>query len=127
MIQKIFFCTFLCFITFAGYSQQCIYNFKGTITDYHDGTSIFGATIFIKNLNKYITSDDQGKFKIENLCNGEIHLFISTVWCKYHNFRKSARANMHDQVTCCTPIKLKHTPRRQHIHQSKSSSPQPLP
>ena len=54
MIQKIFFCTFLCFITFAGYSQQCTYNFKGTITDYHDGTSIFGATIFIKNLNKYI-------------------------------------------------------------------------
>ena len=82
MIQKIFFCTFLCFITFAGYSQQCTYNFKGTITDYHDGTSIFGATIFIKNLNKYITSDNQGKFEIENLCNGEIHLFISHISCE---------------------------------------------
>lgn len=82
MIQKIFFCTFLCFITFAGYSQQCTYKFKGTITDYHDGTPIFGATIFIKNLNKYSTSDNQGKFEIENLCSGEIHLFISHISCE---------------------------------------------
>ncbi|MFQ3296988.1 MAG: iron complex outermembrane receptor protein [Polaribacter sp.] len=82
MIQKIFFCTFLCLITFSGYSQQCTYNFKGVITDYHDGTSIFGATIFIKNLNKYTTSDDQGKFEIKNLCSGEIHLFISHISCE---------------------------------------------
>ena len=82
MIQKIFFCTFLCFITFTSYSQQCTYNFKGVITDYHDGTSIFGATIFIKNLNKYTTSDDQGKFEIKNLCSGEIHLFISHISCE---------------------------------------------
>jgi iron complex outermembrane receptor protein len=82
MIQKIFFCTFLCIITFSGYSQQCTYNFKGVITDYHDGTSIFGATIFIKNLNKYTTSDDQGKFEIKNLCSGEIHLFISHISCE---------------------------------------------
>jgi iron complex outermembrane receptor protein len=82
MIQKIFFCTFLCFITFTSYSQQCTYNFKGVITDYHDGTSIFGATIFIKNLNKYTTSDDQGKFEIKNLCSGEIHLYISHISCE---------------------------------------------
>ena len=68
MIQKIFFCTFLYFITFTGNAQQCTYKFKGIITDYHDGTSIFGATIFIQNLNKYLTSDEQGKFEIENLC-----------------------------------------------------------
>lgn len=82
MIQKIFFCTFLCLITFTSYSQQCTYNFKGVITDYHDGTSIFGATIFIKNLNKYTTSDDQGKFEIKNLCSGEIHLYISHISCE---------------------------------------------
>ena len=82
MIQKIFFCTFLCFITFTSYSQQCTYNFKGVITDYHDGTSIFGATIFIKSLNKYTTSDNQGKFEIKNLCSGEIHLFISHISCE---------------------------------------------
>ena len=82
MIQKIFFCTFLCIITFSGYSQQCTYNFKGVITDYHDGTSIFGATIFIKSLNKYTTSDNQGKFEIKNLCSGEIHLFISHISCE---------------------------------------------
>ena len=82
MIQKIFFCAFLCFITVAGYSQQCTYNFKGIITDYHDGSSIFGATIYIKNLNRYTTSDDAGKFEIKNLCNGEIHLLISHISCE---------------------------------------------
>lgn len=82
MIQKIFFCAFLCSITIAGYSQQCTYNFKGIITDYHDGSSIFGATIYIKNLNRYTTSDDAGKFEIKNLCNGEIHLLISHISCE---------------------------------------------
>ena len=82
MIQKIFFCAFLCFITFTGNAQQCTYKLKGIITDYHDGTSIFGATIFIQNLNKYVTSDEQGKFEIENLCSGEIHLFISHISCE---------------------------------------------
>ena len=82
MIQKIFFCAFLYSLAFTGYSQQCTYNLKGMITDYHDGTSIFGATIFIKNLNKYTTSDDQGRFEIKNLCSGELQLFISHISCE---------------------------------------------
>jgi iron complex outermembrane receptor protein len=82
MIQKIFFCAFLCTITLSGYAQQCTYNFKGIITDYHDGSSIFGATIFIKNLNRYTTSDASGNFEIKNLCIGEIHLIISHISCE---------------------------------------------
>ena len=82
MIQKIFLCAFFCVVTIAGYSQQCTNKFKGIVTDYHDGTSLFGATIFIKNLNKYTISDAQGKFEIDNLCPGEIHVLISHISCE---------------------------------------------
>ncbi|WP_299665591.1 TonB-dependent receptor [uncultured Polaribacter sp.] len=82
MTKKIFFCVLVCFLSLANYAQKCVYTFKGTVTDYHDGTPIFGAAILIKNLNKYTTSDFEGKFKITNLCKGELTLIISHISCE---------------------------------------------
>ena len=82
MTLKIFLCTLFCFTAFTSYTQKCTYTFKGTITDYHDGTSLFGATVSLKKLNKYTISDDQGKFEFKNLCTGEIHVFISHISCE---------------------------------------------
>lgn len=82
MIQKIFFCAFFCLITLTSYAQKCTYKFKGIVTDYHDGTPIFGASIFIKNLNKYATSNARGQFEIPNICLGEIQVLISHLSCE---------------------------------------------
>jgi iron complex outermembrane receptor protein len=82
MTLKIFLCTLFCCAAFTSYTQKCTYTFKGTITDYHDGTSLFGATVYLKKLNKYTISDDQGKFEFKNLCTGEIHVFISHISCE---------------------------------------------
>jgi iron complex outermembrane receptor protein len=82
MIQKILFCAFFCFVTFTSYSQTCSYSFKGVITDYHDGTSIFGATVYLKNLDRYTTTDFEGKFEIKNLCKGELQVVFSHVSCE---------------------------------------------
>jgi iron complex outermembrane receptor protein len=65
-----------------GYGQDCKYLFLGELTDFHDGTPISSATIFIKEQNKYITSDLDGKFKIENTCVGALTLTISHVGCE---------------------------------------------
>ncbi|MCA0152962.1 TonB-dependent receptor [Winogradskyella vincentii] len=69
----------LCTFSFA---QKCDAVFLGELKDFHDNTPLVGATIFIKNLNKYTTSDVNGKFKIENLCNGKLTLIISHIGCE---------------------------------------------
>lgn len=72
------------FVTVFGYgnSQNCNYTFIGNLTDFHDGTPLMSATIFIKERNSYKTSDENGKFKIENLCEGELTLTISHIACE---------------------------------------------
>ena len=64
------------------FTQNCESVLLGELKDFHDNTPIVGATIYIKNLNKYTTSDVDGKFKIENLCKGELILEISHVACE---------------------------------------------
>ncbi len=64
------------------YSQNCDYIFLGKLSDFHDGSPIISATIFIKEYDKYVVSDLDGKFKIENLCNGTVTLEISHINCE---------------------------------------------
>ncbi|MBP0904604.1 TonB-dependent receptor [Mariniflexile gromovii] len=74
--------TFLLFALGIVNSQNCSYSFSGEIHDFHDGSSIEGATIYIESLNKYAISDKNGKFIIENLCKGEITASISHIGCE---------------------------------------------
>ncbi|TCK69199.1 iron complex outermembrane receptor protein [Winogradskyella wandonensis] len=67
---------------YNSFSQNCNSVFLGELTDYHDKTPIVGATVYIKTLDKYTTSDLDGKFKIENLCNGPLTLVITHVACE---------------------------------------------
>lgn len=66
----------------TSYSQNCNYTFLGELTDFHDGTPLLSATILIKESDRYITSDNEGKFKIENLCKGPLTLIISHISCE---------------------------------------------
>lgn len=63
-------------------AQNCNYTLLGEVKDFHDGTPITAANIYIKQLDKYIISDFDGKFKIENLCQGELTLVISHIGCE---------------------------------------------
>ncbi|WP_298757488.1 TonB-dependent receptor [uncultured Psychroserpens sp.] len=63
-------------------AQDCSLTVLGEITDFHDNTPIASANIYIKNFDRYIISDLDGKFKIENLCKGELTLVISHVGCE---------------------------------------------
>ncbi|GGI57384.1 TonB-dependent receptor [Winogradskyella haliclonae] len=70
------------FTTFFTVAQDCNHVFLGEVSDYHDKTPIIGATVYIKNLDKYTTSDADGKFKIKNLCKGQLTLVISHISCE---------------------------------------------
>ena len=69
-------------ISSFSYSQNCNYIFLGEVKDFHDGTPIESATIYIKESDKYIISDFDGKFRIENLCSGTLTLTISHIGCE---------------------------------------------
>ena len=90
MIKIIFSCVLFCFLSFTNFAQECNTILKGIVIDYHDGTPIYGATVYIKSLNKYATSNFEGKFNIEKLCNGEINLTISHISCE----TKSIKINL---------------------------------
>ena len=63
-------------------SQNCKHTFSGLIEDFHDKSPIVGATVFIKNLNKYTTTSFEGKFSLSNICTGKIIVEISHIACE---------------------------------------------
>ena len=46
-------------------AQDCKFTLTGTIQDFHDGTPIAGATIYMKNIERYTTSNIDGYFVID--------------------------------------------------------------
>ena len=73
----------LCFLYIGiAKAQNCSLAFSGEIKDFHDNSPISSANIYIKHLDRYIISDLDGKFKIENLCAGDLTLVISHVGCE---------------------------------------------
>ena len=67
-------------------AQECKLVFSGFVEDFHDKSSIVGATIFVKNLNKYTTTDTEGKFTLKNICPGTITVHVSHVACDPQEF-----------------------------------------
>jgi len=81
-----------------GYGQDCTYTFLGELSDFHDGTPIVSATIYIKERDKYILSDFDGKFKIEDLCNGALTLTITHVGCETKTVSFEIKGDMHKSI-----------------------------
>jgi len=62
--------------------QECRLTLSGKIEDFHNGESIVNATIYNKNTESYTTSDLEGNFIIENLCEGTYEITISHLACE---------------------------------------------
>ena len=62
--------------------QNCKHTFSGLVEDFHDKSAIVGATVFIKNQNKYTTTNLEGKFSLPNVCSGKIIVEISHIACE---------------------------------------------
>lgn len=80
--MKYYILCFACLVITTSNAQKCSFTFLGELTDFHDGTPISAANIYIKNQDRYVVSDFDGKFKIENLCKGDLTLVISHVGCE---------------------------------------------
>ena len=66
-------------------AQNCEFTFYGQVLDFHNKSPLVAATIQVKNNNNYLTTNNKGQFKIENICQGELKLSISHVGCETKN------------------------------------------
>src|SRR5690606_21799554 len=64
------------------YAQDCTYTLKGEVIDFHDGTPLVNAIIKITDSDTYTYSDLDGKFTLENLCNGQIMVQVIHPACE---------------------------------------------
>ncbi|SEQ84493.1 iron complex outermembrane recepter protein [Hyunsoonleella jejuensis] len=64
------------------HTQNCSHTLIGEIKDFHDGTPMSGATVYIETLNTYTTADINGKFTIKDICDGKLVLVISHIGCE---------------------------------------------
>jgi len=98
-MQKIF---FLCIAIFYSHihiaAQNCNLNFKGKIADFHDNTSIIGASLRILNLNKYTSTDLEGLFEFNNLCEGKIVLEIQHIACETKIITINLKNNLFKEI-----------------------------
>ena len=73
-ILLIFFLTFT--ISFSGFSQIYL---KGVVVDSETDQPLNGANVVIKELNRGISTNENGKFEFENLSKGDYILQVSFV------------------------------------------------
>lgn len=85
--------------TCFSYSQNCNYTFLGELADFHDGSPIESATIYIKEKDKYLVSDFDGKFKIEDLCTGTLTLTISHIGCETKTVNYDIQGDVFKNIT----------------------------
>ncbi|MCO7185508.1 TonB-dependent receptor [Tenacibaculum sp. XPcli2-G] len=85
MLMLVFFST--------AYGQKCEYTFSGLVEDFHDKSPIVGATVYIKNQNKYAVTNIEGKFTIKNVCSGKIIVEVSHVACESQTIERNISKN----------------------------------
>ena len=78
--------------------QNCQLKFTGKVIDFHNGEPIVGATIHVKTLDTYTTSDINGVFNIEQLCKGPLVLIVSHVSCETKTISVELTKNMNEIV-----------------------------
>lgn len=84
-------------------SQNCEHQLTGEVIDFHDNTPLLGATVHLKELDKYTTTDTLGGFKFEDLCDGTYTLVISHLACET---KETAIVIANDDVS--TKVMLEH-------------------
>ncbi|GAA4898070.1 TonB-dependent receptor [Flaviramulus aquimarinus] len=87
-----------CLVFSIAYSQKCISEFSGKVEDFHDGSAIVGATIYIETLDIYTTTDLNGNFTIKNLCDEKIMVTVSHVGCETKRLDITIQGNTFSKI-----------------------------
>lgn len=69
------------FIAFVSQAQNCTYSIEGHVIDESTGLSLSHANVIIQELSFGASTDDNGVFLFEGLCEGEYHIILSHIGC----------------------------------------------
>ncbi len=91
---------FVCYIISiaSAHTQNCEYTLQGNVFDFHDGTPLSAATIYMKALDRYTTTDIDGKFTVTNLCKGALTLTISHIGCESKTVSINVNGNVKQEI-----------------------------
>jgi iron complex outermembrane receptor protein len=64
------------------YTQNCSYQLKGTVIDFHEGTPLKGANVLMIDTNAQQITGNNGSFIFKNLCEGTYELEIAHPECQ---------------------------------------------
>lgn len=81
----------LCSIT--SISQNCNQSLSGSVVDLHDGSSLSDAILIVVGFEKVVVTDQDGKFTIQNLCDGTYSIQVSHSHCLTEGFRVRVSGN----------------------------------
>ena len=79
--MRTYFLLILLLSSISSISQKCDNTLFGTVTDLHDGSLLVGATLVVVGTEQTVQTDLDGKFSIQNLCNGSYSIQISHAFC----------------------------------------------
>jgi len=63
-------------------AQECTLELKGSVNDFHDGEPLAFAQFYIQELQKTISSDENGRYSIKGLCPRTYTIIISHYDCE---------------------------------------------
>lgn len=86
------------FITCDSFSQDCNFRLSGHVEDADTKEKLYAATVLLKELNKEITTDENGDFAFTQLCAGEYTLHISHVSCDPVEQKIKLDRNRHQDI-----------------------------
>lgn len=72
----------LLFTVSVAAQTNCNASLSGRVIDEHDGSALFYATVYIKELERGVASDSNGNYRIEDLCEGTYTVQCSHVGCE---------------------------------------------
>lgn len=84
--------------TIHSFSQNCSLRLSGHVEDADTKEKLYAATVLLKELNKEITTDENGDFIFNQLCAGEYTLHISHVNCDPIEQKIKLDHNRHQDV-----------------------------
>ncbi len=105
MYNKIKYIVLLYFsITALGISQNCNLKIKGQVLDEGSQSPLSFVNVVIQELGIGATTDDEGRFELKNICDGDYHLIISHIGCE----SEEVHVHLHEDYELV--IELEHGP-----------------
>ncbi|MFT6478379.1 MAG: iron complex outermembrane receptor protein [Spirosomataceae bacterium] len=77
---------FLFFLSGNLIAQNCPYSISGTITDELTGSPLAFAGIYLEETQQGVLADDAGNYKIQDICQKEVHVRVTHASCEPERF-----------------------------------------